>query len=84
MEEFRRTIGRRDKLINFIEKRLGEVEYNNEPIGYCLNEECTMYKDDYHDEMKSGMLDGIAKIEKALRLIKLSIEYSTLKDKNKL
>lgn len=73
---FRRTITRRQKLIEFVEKRLGEVQYNNHPIGYCWNYDCTSYRSEWHQTMKEGMLEGIAEIEKALALIKKSIEYS--------
>ncbi len=76
MDNFRRTIDRREKLIEFAEKRLGEVLYNNHPIGYCWNDGCTSYRSEWHETMKEGMLAGIAEIEKALVLIKKSIEYS--------
>lgn len=80
MCDFRRTISRRHKLIDFIKKRIDEVSYDNEPIGYCWNKDCSEYKKEYHQAMKSGMLEGIAEIEKALKLIKMSIELSTEKD----
>ena len=79
MDEFRRTIPRRHKLIKYIEERLGNVEYDNEPIGYCHNEGCTIYAGHMHPWMKKGMLEGIDDIEKALRILRKSIEETTEK-----
>lgn len=73
MDNFRRTIPRRHKLLKFIEEKLGEVQYDCEPIGYCMNEGCTSYKEHYHDGMQEGMLEGIEQIERALKLLKQSI-----------
>jgi len=79
-DEFRRTLIRRTNLIKFVTDKVAEIEYDNHPMGYCWNDDCTEYKEHYHHAMKEGMLDGISKIEKALKLIKKSIEYSTEKD----
>jgi len=76
MDEFRRTIPRREKLINLVIERIGEVSYDNDPIGYCYNEGCTLYNDSMHIAMKNGMLDGIKDIRKALDLIEKTIKYS--------
>jgi len=76
MDNFRRTIIRRHNLLKFVEEKLGEVQYSNEPIGYCSNEGCTKYNHTMHKAMKEGMLEGIAEIEKALALIKKSIAHS--------
>lgn len=73
MEEIRRTIKRRINLIEILRDRLDTLEYDNCPIGYCLNEDCTDYKKHYHDAMKSGMLEDIKEIERTLELIKKTL-----------
>jgi hypothetical protein len=76
MDEFRRTIVRRGTLVKIIEENVGELGYNNEPIGYCFDSKCEHYRTNWHDTMKEGMIDNIKKIRRALDLIEKSIENS--------
>ena len=78
MDNFNRTIVRRHNLLKFVEEKLGEVQYSNEPIGYCSNKDCSKYNHTMHNAMREGILEGIAEIEKALALVKKSVEYAKL------
>jgi len=76
MSEIRRTMPRRVGLINKLNDIVGNLDYNNQPIGYCLNGDCSDYKPQYHKPMKDGMLEDIEKIENIIRLIKMSVVNS--------